>query len=211
LRDPVVSGCVRLGEEFDSLLPLPIAFGAVATRHFNSCSAPVVGVEFPQCDAARYLFQAGSSVRTYTPKPGDIKREWHVIDAEGLILGRLSTEVATLLRGKHKAMWAPHVDTGDHVVIVNAEKLSITPKKLKDKMYHRHSGYPGGLTSENLQTLLGRDPERVLKLAVKGMLPKGRLGRQMIKKLRVYAGPTHPHQAQAPKPHALPTRSATAS
>ncbi len=147
-------------------------------------------------------------MRTYTPKPGDIKREWHVIDAEGLVLGRLSTEVATLLRGKHKAMWAPHMDTGDHVVIINADKLSFTTRKLRDKMYHRHSGYPGGLTSENLQTLINRDPERVIKLAVKGMLPKGRLGRQMIKKLRVYAGPTHPHQAQAPQPRALSTRNA---
>ncbi len=145
-------------------------------------------------------------MRTYTPKPGDIKREWHVVDADGAILGRVATEVATLLRGKHKPMWAPHVDTGDHVIIVNAEKLSITPKKARDKMYHRHSGYPGGLHSENLQTLMGRDPERVLKLAVKGMLPKGRLGRQMIKKLRVYAGPTHPHQAQAPKARALASR-----
>jgi large subunit ribosomal protein L13 len=145
-------------------------------------------------------------VRTYTPTPGDIKREWHLIDVEGAILGRVATEIATLLRGKHKPMWAPHMDTGDHVIVINAEKLAITVKKGRDKMYYRHSGFPGGLREENLQTLMGRDPERVLRLAVKGMLPKGRLGRQMLKKLRVYAGPTHPHQAQAPKARALASR-----
>jgi large subunit ribosomal protein L13 len=145
-------------------------------------------------------------VRTYTPKPADIQRQWHVLDGDGAVLGRLATEAATLLRGKHKPIWAPHIDTGDHVIVVNAEKLAITPKKARDKIYHRHSGYPGGLRSENLQTLLARDPERVVRLAVKGMLPKNRLGRQMLKKLRVYAGPTHPHQAQQPVARALPAR-----
>lgn len=145
-------------------------------------------------------------MRTYTPKPADIQRQWHVLDGDGAVLGRLATEAAVLLRGKHKPIWAPHIDTGDHVIVVNAEKLAITPKKGRDKIYHRHSGYPGGLRSENLQTLLARDPERVVRLAVRGMLPKNRLGRQMLKKLRVYTGPTHPHQAQQPVARALPTR-----
>jgi large subunit ribosomal protein L13 len=160
----------------------------------------VRGLSFPDRKSV------GTAVRTFTPKPADIQRQWHVIDGDGAVLGRLATEVATLLRGKHKPIWAPHVDTGDHVIVVNAEKLAITPKKARDKTYYRHSGYPGGIKSENLQTLLGRDPERVVRLAVKGMLPKGRLGRQMIKKLRVYRGPNHPHQAQQPTAHALPAR-----
>jgi large subunit ribosomal protein L13 len=144
-------------------------------------------------------------VRTFQPKPSDIQRAWHVVDAEGLVLGRLASEVATLLRGKHKPIWAPHVDTGDHVVIVNAAKLDISPRKLSDKLYRRHSGYPGGLRSESLEHLLARDPERVVRLAVKGMLPKGPLGRSMITKLRIYAGPTHPHAAQQPQPRTLAT------
>jgi large subunit ribosomal protein L13 len=146
-------------------------------------------------------------VRTYTPKAADITRQWHVIDAEGAILGRLSTEIATLLRGKHKPIWAPHLDTGDHVVIVNASKLAVGPRKLVQKTYHRHSGYPGGIRSESLEHLLGRNPERVVKLAVRRMLPKGPLGRQMLKKLKVYSGPTHPHQAQQPVVRPLPERS----
>ena len=145
-------------------------------------------------------------MRTYTPKPADIQRQWHVLDADGAVLGRLATEAATLLRGKHKPIWAPHVDTGDHVVVVNAEKLAVSPKKGRDKIYHRHSGYPGGIHSESLQTLLGRHPERVVRLAVRGMLPKNRLGRQMLKKLRVYAGPNHPHQAQQPVARPLGAR-----
>jgi len=142
-------------------------------------------------------------VRTFSPKPSDITRAWHVIDAEGAILGRLSTEVATLLRGKHKPIWAPHVDTGDHVIVVNASKLDVSPRKLADKRYYRHSGYPGGLREESLEHLLARDPERVVRLAVRGMLPKGPLGRRMLKKLRVYAGPNHPHAAQQPKAREL--------
>ena len=144
-------------------------------------------------------------MRTYQPKPDDITRAWHVVDADGAVLGRLSTEVATLLRGKHKAMWAPHVDTGDHVIVVNAAKLDITPRKAEAKLYRRHSGYPGGLRSESLEHLLARDPEKVVRAAVRGMLPKGPLGRQMLKKLRVYPGPTHPHAAQQPQPRALAT------
>jgi large subunit ribosomal protein L13 len=146
-------------------------------------------------------------VRTYTPKPADITHEWHVIDAEGAVLGRLATEIATLLRGKHKPIFATHIDTGDHVVIVNASKIAVSPRKLQDKIYYRHSQYPGGLRSENLEHLLARNPERVVRLAVKRMLPKGPLGRKQLKKLKVHAGPTHPHQAQQPKPRALPARS----
>jgi large subunit ribosomal protein L13 len=145
-------------------------------------------------------------VRTFTPRASDITREWHVIDAEGAILGRLATEVATLLRGKHKPIFAPHVDTGDHVIVVNAAKLAISPRKAKDKLYHRHTGYPGGVRTESLEHLLERDPEKVVRLAVKRMLPKGPLGRRMLKKLKVHAGPTHPHHAQQPVARSLPAR-----
>jgi large subunit ribosomal protein L13 len=145
-------------------------------------------------------------VRTFSPKPPDIQRAWHVVDADGAVLGRLASEVATLLRGKHKPIYAPHVDTGDHVVVVNAAKLDMSLRKLADKQYRRHSGYPGGLRSESLEHLLGREPEKVVRNAVKGMLPKGRLGRSMIRKLRVYSGPTHPHAAQQPQPYALASK-----
>jgi large subunit ribosomal protein L13 len=148
-------------------------------------------------------------VRTFTPKPSDIERAWHVIDAEGKVLGRVATEAAHLLRGKHKPIWAPNVDVGDHVVIVNAAKLDVSLRKSTDKLYYRHSGYPGGIRSESLERLLERAPDRVVKLAVKGMLPKSRLGRSMLRKLRVYGGPTHPHQAQSPQPHELPASSRT--
>jgi len=145
-------------------------------------------------------------VRTFMPKGSDIKREWHVIDAEGAVLGRLSTEVANLLRGKHKPIWAPHVDCGDHVIVINAAKVAISPRKGRDKLYHRHSGYPGGLTTVSLEQMMARDPEQVIRLAVRRMLPKGRLGRQLITKLKIHPGPTHPHQAQQPKPRPLPVR-----
>lgn len=148
-------------------------------------------------------------MRTFSPKPSDIQRAWHVIDAEGLVLGRVATEVAGLLRGKHKPIWAPNVDTGDHVIVLNAAKLDVSARKSADKLYYRHSGYPGGIRSESLGHLLERNPERVVKLAVRGMLPKSRLGRSMLKKLRVYAGPTHPHAAQQPQPRALPSRAAS--
>ena len=147
-------------------------------------------------------------MRTFTPKPDDIQRTWHVIDAEGLVLGRIATQAAGLLKGKHKAFYAPHVDTGDHVIIVNAAKLDVSARKLVDKQYYRHSGYPGGLTTESLEHLLARDPERVVRLAVRGMLPKNRLGRKMIKKLRVYAGAVHPHIAQKPEPFTIESKRA---
>jgi large subunit ribosomal protein L13 len=145
-------------------------------------------------------------VRTFTPKASDITRAWHEIDAEGAILGRLATEVATLLRGKHKPIWAPHVDTGDHVIVVNAAKIAVDPRKQLQKTYYRHSGFPGGIRSESLEHMLARDPERVIRLAVRRMLPKGPLGRAQLKKLRVYAGPAHPHQAQQPVSRPLPDR-----
>jgi large subunit ribosomal protein L13 len=137
-------------------------------------------------------------VRTFSPKPTDVERAWHVVDADGAVLGRLATDVATLLRGKHKPTWAPHVDAGDHVIVLNAAKLDVGPRKAEGKVYWRHSGYPGGIKSETLERVLERDPEKVVRRAVKGMLPKGRLGRQTLRKLRVYAGPTHPHAAQKP-------------
>jgi large subunit ribosomal protein L13 len=150
-------------------------------------------------------------LRTYSPKPSEIERAWLVVDADGARLGRLASEVATLLRGKHKPMWAPYLDCGDHVIVVNASKLDVPIKKQTDKTYFRHSGYPGGIKSEALGDLLARDPERVVKLAVRRMLPKGPLGRQMLKKLRVYGGPEHPHAAQQPVARALvSTRRATA-
>ena len=138
-------------------------------------------------------------MRTFSPKSSDIVREWHTIDADGLVLGRLATEVATLLRGKHKPIFAPHVDTGDHVIVVNCAKVVLTSGKAEHKMAYRHSGYPGGLTTTSVARLLETKPEEVVRRAVAGMLPKGTLGRQMLGKLKVYAGPDHPHAAQTPK------------
>jgi len=139
-------------------------------------------------------------VRTYTPKPGDVERQWHVIDAEDVVLGRLAVQTATLLRGKHKPTFAPHVDGGDFVIIVNAAKVALTGNKRQDKLAYRHSGYPGGLKSIAYGDLLAKDPRKVVEKAVWGMLPKNRLGRTLIKKLKVYAGPDHPHAAQTPAP-----------
>ncbi len=137
---------------------------------------------------------------TVSAKPAEVKRDWYVVDATDKTLGRLATEIARRLRGKHKAEYTPHVDTGDYIVVVNAEKIHVTGNKLKDKMYHRHTGYIGNLKSVNLEKLLASHPERAIESAVKGMLPKGPLGRAMYRKLRVYAGPNHDHQAQQPKP-----------
>jgi len=139
-------------------------------------------------------------VRTYTPKPGDVERQWYVIDAEDVVLGRLAVQTATLLRGKHKPTFAPHVDGGDFVIIVNAAKVALTGNKRQDKLAYRHSGYPGGLKSIAYGDLLAKDPRKVVEKAVWGMLPKNRLGRTLIKKLKVYAGPDHPHAAQTPAP-----------
>jgi large subunit ribosomal protein L13 len=139
-------------------------------------------------------------VRTYSPKPGDIQRAWHVIDAEDVVLGRLAVQAATLLRGKHKPIYAPHVDTGDFVIVVNAEKVALSGDKKTTKLAYRHSGYPGGLTATPVGQLLDKDARKVVEKAVWGMLPKNKLGRQILKKLKVYSGPTHPHQAQKAVP-----------
>ena len=139
-------------------------------------------------------------MRTYSPKPGEIERQWHIIDASDVVLGRLATHTANLLRGKHKPTFAPHVDGGDFVIIVNAEKVALTGAKLEQKKAYRHSGYPGGLRSRSLGDMLERKPEEVIRLAVKGMLPRNRLARQQLRKLKVYAGPDHPHTAQKPEP-----------
>ena len=138
-------------------------------------------------------------MKTPLPKIDEIDRKWYVIDAKGLILGRMATEIAVRLRGKHKPVFTPHLDTGDFIVVVNAEKIKLTGKKLNDKMYHRHTGYLGGLKSMNAKTMLEKKPEEVVRLAVKRMLPKNRLGRRLLKKLKIYAGPEHPHQAQMPE------------
>jgi large subunit ribosomal protein L13 len=139
-------------------------------------------------------------MKTFSAKPHEVRHDWYVVDAQGRTLGRLATEIARRLRGKHKPEYTPHVDTGDYIVVINAEKIRVTGSKLKDKMYHHHTGYIGNLKSESLQTLLDRAPERVLELAVKGMLPRNSLGRQMLKKLKVVCGTEHPHQAQQPIP-----------
>jgi len=139
-------------------------------------------------------------MKTYSPTPKDIDRKWLVVDANEKILGRLATQIAIRLRGKHKPEFAPHMDTGDFVVVVNAEKIQVTGRKLIQKQYHAYSGYPGGLKSVSLADMLQRKPEEVIRIAVRGMLPKNRLGRDLLKKLKIYAGPDHPHAAQNPTP-----------
>ena len=141
--------------------------------------------------------------RTFTPKPADIKREWLVIDATDIVLGRLASHAATLLRGKHKPIFAPHVDTGDFVIIVNAEKVALTGAKLAQKKAYSHSGYPGGLTATTYAEVLEKHPTRAVEKAIRGMLPKNSIGRAQFTKLKVYAGPEHPHAAQQPKPYTL--------
>jgi large subunit ribosomal protein L13 len=139
-------------------------------------------------------------MKTYNAKPGEIAREWYLVDADGQTLGRLATRIADTLRGKRKPQYTPHVDTGDFVVVVNAEKIAVTGNKLDQKRYYRHSGYPGGLRSRTLRDQLERRPTEVLRTAVKGMLPKNRLARRQLTKLKIYAGPEHPHGAQNPRP-----------
>ncbi len=138
-------------------------------------------------------------MKTFVPKAAEISRKWYVVDAEGQVLGRLASQVATILRGKHKPIYTPHMDVGDHVIIINAEKIRVTGKKAKQKKYFRHSGYPGGVRFETFTELMNRHPERILEKAIKGMLPHNRLGRKMFKKLKVYVGPNHVHQAQKPE------------
>lgn len=139
-------------------------------------------------------------MRTFTAKTAEIEREWYVIDAEGQTLGRLASRIAPIIKGKHKPIYTPHLDCGDYVIIINADKVRVTGQKMEQKFYYRHSGYPGGIKSISLRDQLARYPERVLQSAIKGMLPKNKLGRRMIKKLKVYAGDSHPHEAQQPKP-----------
>ena len=139
-------------------------------------------------------------MRTFSAKKEEIEREWFVVDAEGQTLGRLATQIATVLKGKHKPIYTPHLDCGDYVIVINADKVRVTGRKMDQKFYYRYSGYPGGLSKISLRDQLARFPERVVQAAVRGMLPKNKLGRQMIKKLKVYAGDEHPHQAQQPKP-----------
>jgi len=138
--------------------------------------------------------------RTFSTKPSDVQRAWHVVDAEGLVLGRMASEIARLLRGKHNPMFAPHLDTGDHVIVVNASKVVLTSGKEAKKVAYRHSGYPGGLKQRSYTDVMADNPDAAVHKAVRGMLPKGPLGRLMLKKLKVYAGPTHPHAAQLPQP-----------
>ena len=139
-------------------------------------------------------------MKTFTAKPASVKRDWLLVDATDKVLGRLASEVASRLRGKHKPIYTPHVDTGDYIIVVNAEKIRTTGAKLTDKMYYHHTGYPGGIKEISLEKLLQKAPERVIETAVKGMLPKGPLGRAMLRKLKVYAGPNHTHAAQQPQP-----------
>jgi large subunit ribosomal protein L13 len=150
-------------------------------------------------------------VRTFSPKPSDITRTWRIVDADGLVLGRLATEVASVLRGKHKPTFAPHVDMGDHVIVINADKVVLTSGKADAKMAYRHSGYPGGLTATSYSDLMIDRSDQVVRNAITGMLPKNRLGRQMATKLKVYAGADHPHAAQSPEPLELPGARRTAS
>ena len=150
-------------------------------------------------------------MRTFSPKPDDITRAWHIVDADGLVLGRLATEVAAVLRGKHKPTFAPHVDSGDHVIVINADKVVLTSGKAASKMSYRHSGYPGGLTATSYADLMVERADDVVRDAIRGMLPKNRLGRQMGTKLKVYRGEEHPHIAQAPVPMEIPGARRTAS
>ena len=143
-------------------------------------------------------------MRTFSPKVSEIQRTWYVVDADGLVLGRLASSVAAILRGKHRPYFAPHVDTGDHVIVVNADKVVLTAGKADDKLAYRHSGYPGGLRSTSYAILLEEHPAELVRRSVRGMLPKNTLGRQMLSKLQVYAGPEHPHAAQKPEPLELP-------
>jgi len=157
-----------------------------------------------QSAAGRRMSAVFSEMKTYTAKPGEIEREWFLVDAEGKTLGRLATRIADTLRGKGKPVYTPHVDTGDFVVVVNAEKIAVTGSKLDTKIYYRHTGYPGGIKQRTLREQLDRRPTEVLRKAVKGMLPKNKLASAQLLKLKIYAGSEHPHAAQAPKPLELP-------
>ncbi len=167
---------------------------------YSACSASTGLLKSCAGGRASALF---SEMKTYTAKPGEIDREWFLVDAEGQTLGRLATRIADTLRGKGKPQYTPHVDTGDFVVVVNAEKIAVTGSKLDTKIYYRHSGYPGGIKQRTLREQLERRPTEVLRKAVKGMLPKNKLAAAQLRKLKIYAGPDHPHEAQSPTPLAL--------
>jgi large subunit ribosomal protein L13 len=157
------------------------------------------------CAARTTLQRKIDPLRTFTPKVTEIQRAWYVVDADGLVLGRLASEVARILRGKHRPYFAPHVDTGDHVIVINADKVIMTSNKAGDKLAYRHSGYPGGLRSTSYAELLDKSPDEMIRRSIRGMLPKNTLGRQMLSKLNIYAGPEHPHAAQVPEVLELPS------
>jgi large subunit ribosomal protein L13 len=180
----------------------------VRVQHWRiqRCDTPAVhphGGQQMQADYTTIHTRRLRTVRTFSPKDSDITRQWHVIDASDVVLGRLASHVAVLLRGKHKPIFAPHVDTGDFVIVVNASKVALSGNKLEQKHAYRHSGYPGGLRSVSYASLMATSPERAVEKAVKGMLPKNSLGRKTLRKLKVYAGPEHPHQAQQPQPYEI--------
>ena len=183
---------------------LPLALRQLGTSPFavhRAVRAELVGSPSAVLEQIeRVSAERVSAVRTYTPRASEIERTWYVVDAEGLTLGRMSTEVARVLRGKHKATFTPHIDTGDHVIIINADKVVLTSGKAEKKMVHRHTGYPGGIRSTTYAHEMATKPEDAVRRTVRGMLPKNRLGRQQLKKLKVYTGSQHPHSAQKPQP-----------
>jgi large subunit ribosomal protein L13 len=164
-----------------------------------------LSASLPECAPCISRQRKIDPLRTFSPKVTDIQRAWYVVDADGLVLGRLASEVARILRGKHRPYFAPHVDTGDHVIVVNADKVILTSNKADDKLAYRHSGYPGGLRSTSYAELLAKSPDEMIRRSIRGMLPKNTLGRQMLSKLNVYAGPDHPHAAQGPEALELPS------
>jgi large subunit ribosomal protein L13 len=182
---------------------MPERDSALLARQYR----PQDGYDPPAASASpRGFLTMKTTMKTYVAKPSDRQRDWYVVDAEGQTLGRLATQIADALRGKRKPEYTPHIDTGDFIVVVNAEKIRVTGNKMEQKIYWRHSGYPGGIKSRTLAEMLDRRPEEVIRKAVKGMLPRNRLARQQLTKLKVYAGPEHPHAAQLPKPMELRDR-----
>src|SRR5271156_4125601 len=182
-------------------VPFVRAFSQCAVRYASG--APMAAVTSRCRPEITIHTRRLRTVRTFSPKDSDITRQWHVIDATDIVLGRLASHAAVLLRGKHKPIFAPHVDTGDFVIVINADKVALTGTKLEDKRAYRHSGYPGGLRAISYADMMAKHPTRAVEKAIKGMLPKNSLGRKTLSKLKVYAGPTHPHQAQQPQPYEI--------
>lgn len=172
------------------LLPPEIPAGEPRATRYH-CSVPATSLG---------SFHRVKQQKTYTPRPADIERAWWTVDATDMPLGRISSEIARILRGKHKPIYTPHLDVGDHVIVINAEKVAVTSRKSEQKIYYRHSGFPGGIKAESFERLVARRPEAIIERAVRGMLPKNRLGRAMFRKLKVYAGPEHGHSSQKPQP-----------